>query len=61
MHEALAVQEPDPLHHIQGDLQPLSERQTSLVNPKKKRKEKETQSFRFVVLSQELTALSSDL
>lgn len=28
--EALAVQEADPLHHVQGDLQPLSERQTSL-------------------------------
>lgn len=28
--ESLAVQEADPLHHVQGDLQPLPEHQTRL-------------------------------
>lgn len=33
--EALAVQEADPLHHVQGDLKPLLKRQTSLEDKKK--------------------------
>lgn len=35
MQEALAVQEADPLHHVQGDLKPLLKRQTSLKELKK--------------------------